>query len=99
MFAETSSCRLPSSSCLSSEEGRRRAVSESGTLRRTPAALNLRVEVEERVQAHLELCLNLLAAAFKHMHRHMGLIALLQGYCRIAHHCYLVRPSHPHSRH
>ena len=39
--------------------------------------LNLRVEVEERVQAHTQLRLNLFAAAFQHMHRHMSLVAIL----------------------
>jgi hypothetical protein len=47
--------------------------------------LNLRVEVEEGVDAHAELRLDLLPAAFEHMQGDMGLVAVLQGYGGVAH--------------
>ena len=53
--------------------------------------LNLRIEVEEGVQTHAQLRLNLFPAAFEHMHRDVRLIAVLQLYGRIAHCCNLVR--------
>src|SRR5438270_1018179 len=78
IFAETSPCRPPSSPTLSSGEAPQRAVTEFDTLSECLRALDLRIEIEERVQAHLELRLNLLATAFQHMHRHMRLVAVLQ---------------------
>ena len=40
--------------------------------------LNLRIKIEERIQAQLQLRLDRLPAALQHMHRHLRLIAVLQ---------------------
>ena len=70
------------------------------TLVQNPAArLDLRIEVEERVDAHAQLRLDLLPASFQHMHGDMRFIAVLQRYGRLAHLCYLVRREQPHSIH
>ena len=68
------------------------------TLVQNPApGLDLRIEVEERVDAQPQLRLDLLAAAFQHMHRDVSLVAVLQRYGRLAHLCYLVRREQPHT--
>jgi hypothetical protein len=52
--------------------------------------LNLGVEVEEGVEAHLELLFDLFTAAFEDVHGDACLVAILQGDWSITHFCYLV---------
>ncbi len=59
--------------------------------------LNLGVEVEEGVEAHFELGLDLLAAAFEDVHGDARLVAILQGDWSVAHLCYLVGGQQSHS--
>jgi len=44
-------------------------------------ALNFGVEVEESVQAVLQLGLNAFAAAFKHMHCYLSFVTIFEGNC------------------
>jgi hypothetical protein len=72
---------------------------EWGTVVNLRQTLSFRIEVEERFDAEPQLRLDLLAAAFEHMHRHPGLIAVLQLHRSFAHACQFIRRQQPHSIH
>jgi hypothetical protein len=63
---------------------------------RYEGVLNLGIEIEEGVEAHTKLGFNLLPASLEDVHRHSGLISILQSDWSIAHLCYLVGWQQPH---
>src|SRR5579875_1162323 len=59
--------------------------------------LDLRVEVEEGVEAHAQLRLDLLAAAFEHVHGYMRFVAVLEFDASFADRCDFIRRQQPHT--
>ena len=61
--------------------------------------LDLWIEIEERIQAGLELFLDILFAAFKHVHSHVSFAAVFQLYGCVAHFRHIVGGQQAHSIH
>ena len=56
----------------------------------TEVFLNFRIKVEEGVEAHAELGLDLLAAAFEDVHGDSGFVSVFEGDWSVANLCYRV---------